>query len=84
MFSVPFGEGDGGSVKDSEASTTLRDGRKPEMRSELSGRDVSAYSGQITACDTHTTEAHAHAYDLRRSYAKAEVRICRRDADRSS
>ena len=34
--------------------------------------DVSAYSGQITACDALTTEAHAHAYDLRRSYAKAE------------
>ena len=44
--------------------------------------DVSAYSGQITACDAHTTEAHAHAYDLRRSYANSKVRDCRQDADR--
>ena len=84
MFSVPFGEGDGGSVKDGEASRLFEMGESRKCGANFPVVDVSAYSGQITACDAHTTEAHAHAYDLRRSYAKAEVRVCRRDADRPS
>ena len=40
------------------------------------------FQAKSPACDALATDAHAHAFDLRRSYANAEVRDCRQDADR--